>query len=125
MDVVHYKKELHEKSFREICVKRGLSFPENLPPRGLVVLDIAFEFYYLSDCGQLMVPHFFITNPDREKIDRDSAIKKIIEALPIVGLALKAKVIWSATATEKSSFNEAWKNAGMRTWKCEAGEWIL
>lgn len=125
MELVYYQKNIHEKSLRELCIKRALFFPKVLPPRGLVIEGIAMEFYYLSDCGQLMIPHFFVTNPDVSKEIRKEAVKKIIDFLPELGKRHGVKWIWSATSEESSGFNDALKNETNYTYKCVAVEWRL
>lgn len=126
MEIVAYQKHLHEKSLVEMMNKRGLFIQNStLPPRGIVVPGVAMEFYFLSDCKQLMIPHFFISDPDVPKEIRKEAVAKIIKSLPTIGKSHGVKWIWSATSEDSSSFNDAWKDAGMHVWKCEAGEWRL
>lgn len=121
MKIEKYIPSKHEATLRAWCEVRNLAFPEILPPRGLVVDGVAMEFYFVSDCGQLMIPHFFISNPSAPKSHRTAAVIKIINELKIIGKIHRVKWIWSATGKEKSSFNDAWRACGFKMYPCEAG----
>lgn len=111
MKIVQYDKHKHFEKFKEIATKRNLLNLSYLPARGIVAEEdgcpIAFEFFYITDCGTLMIPHFFVTDPDVDREKRDDAIIKIFESLPIFGRAYGCRVIRSEINRNWGRFYEA------------------